>query len=117
VAKTKLKQETIDLFWLMSNAQRLRIAELLGNGSAQTTDELSELVGINLSSVTVALQKFRNFQMLTNERKEGRRVFYALDKDRVVQAIHAFADALELDLDRPPAAAKKTAKKKSKKKK
>jgi DNA-binding transcriptional ArsR family regulator len=116
VAKTKLKQEVIDLFWLLSNPQRLRMAELLGTGAAQTTDELSELVGVNLSSVTVALQQFRNFHMLVNLRKEGRRVFYGLDKDKMVQAVLAFAEALDLDLSQQPAAAKKT-KKKTKKKK
>jgi DNA-binding transcriptional regulator GbsR (MarR family) len=112
VAKTKLKQEVIDLFWLLSNPQRLRICELIGTGAAITTDELAEQVGINQSSVSLALQQFRNFQLLNNVRKEGRRVFYGLEKDKMVQAMFDFAEAVDLDLSK-----KKTKKKTAKKKK
>jgi DNA-binding transcriptional ArsR family regulator len=113
VAKTKLTQEVIDLFWLLANPQRLRIAELIGSGIAHRTDDLSKLVGINESSISINLQMFRNGQFLVELKKEGRRVYYGLDKEKVTGAIFAFADALDLDLSqRPKAKKKKTIKKK-----
>jgi DNA-binding transcriptional ArsR family regulator len=116
VAKTKLKQDVIDLFWTLANPQRLRIAELIGTGAATTTDDLAEATGLNPSSVAVALQQFRNFQMVVNVRKEGRRVFYGLDKTKIAQSIMDFAEAIDLDLSERPASAEKIGKKKTKKK-
>ena len=62
MAKTKLKQEVIDLFWLLSNPQRLRICELLGTGAAQTTDELAELLD---AGVTPTVKHFPGFGRAT----------------------------------------------------
>lgn len=115
--KSKLTPELFDFFWLLSNEQRMRIGELLATNETQTTDELAAGAGVNLSSVGVALVHFRTLKLLELARKEGRRAFYALDKDRLKALIFEFAEAFDLDLSAKPRPKKKAKKKKKSAKK
>ncbi len=114
MTKSKLKQEVLDLFWLLANPQRLRMFELLGTGEAQTIDELSQEVGINTSSISMALRHFRTFRFLTELDQEGRLYYYGLDKERIVAALYALVAAAELELTPRSKTKKKSAKKKKK---
>lgn len=115
--KSKITPELFDFFWLLSNEQRMRIGELLATNETQTTDELAAGAGINLSSVGVALVHFRTLKVLKLVRKEGRRAFYGIDKDRLRSLMFEFADTFDIDLSQGGRSKKKSAKKKAAKKK
>lgn len=78
---TQLAQRLAELFRTLGDPTRLRLIALLLEGETNVS-ALAARLGISESAVSHQLRILRQMR-LVRTRKEGRRVFYALDDDHV----------------------------------
>jgi len=78
---TQLAQRLAELFRTLGDPTRVRLIALLLEGEANVS-ALAARLGVSESAVSHQLRILRQMR-LVRTRKEGRRVFYALDDDHV----------------------------------
>jgi DNA-binding transcriptional ArsR family regulator len=91
-----LEVETLaSLFKALSDENRLQmLAYLCSCKQGQNVGELSSCCDIDLSVVSRHLSKLKNAGVLKAD-KEGKQVFYSLEKDNLVSQLRALADFIE----------------------
>ena len=87
------------LFRALGEPNRVRLlSELAASGEARTMGEVAECCSVDLSVVSRHLGILREAGVV-NSRKEGRRVFFELDRKHLVAALRGMADCLEAGCD------------------
>ncbi len=79
-------QEHADFCSVFSNANRLKLLEVLRTGDAYSVSELEEATGISQSTISQHLKLMRNEAIVTRQ-KEGVKNFYSLTDDRIVDGM------------------------------
>ncbi len=77
--------QQVEIFKLLSNPIRLKIALLLSNGEELCTCDLEELLGCEQTLISHHMRPFKELDLVT-ERREGKWKHYAL-KDKKVKKI------------------------------
>lgn len=112
-----MKPEHFKILQLFSHPLRVQMMGLLGNRT-WTVDEMVRELNSTRNIVNAQVQNFRNVQLLHTE-LEGRLAHHWLDKERLTEALAAFAHSAGLVIPSKPMAKdppkKRKAGKKSKK--
>ncbi|HEX6989122.1 MAG TPA: metalloregulator ArsR/SmtB family transcription factor [Bacillota bacterium] len=78
-------QRLAEIFGAIADPTRIRILAALSAGE-RAAGELADLLGLTPSAVSHQLRLLRNLR-LVRKRRDGRRAYYALDDDHVVQLL------------------------------
>jgi predicted ArsR family transcriptional regulator len=90
-----VKERSINVFLAMSGETRLRLLEFCAR-KQRTTEELSELLGVNGASVHHHLVALGEVDLIESEIKEGRRYQHQTLKDTVRAAIQDLVNSARL---------------------
>jgi hypothetical protein len=108
-----MKPEHYKILQLFSHPLRVQMMGLLGNRTWTVDEMVSELKSTR-NIINAQVQNFRNVQLLHTE-LEGRLAHHWLDKERLTEALAAFAHSAGLVIPSKEPAKKKKAKKRGKK--
>jgi ArsR family transcriptional regulator len=89
-----MKRRTIQIFEAMSHHVRLRMIQHMGS-RPRRMDELSEMLKINVSSVSHHLQVLRDAGLLVTERR-GLPAYHSIDRPVLAAALDDLATAAKL---------------------
>jgi len=81
-------QRVADLFSAFSDPRRVQLIALLVAQGEATVSTLAEAAGLSLAATSHHLRLLHHLR-LVRSRKQGRRVFYALDDDHVAHLFYA----------------------------
>lgn len=96
-------------FKAFGDPTRLKILALLANKEL-TVNELTAKIGLTQPTISRHLALLRDAEIV-NDRRDGQRVYYSLNKTNISNCCNGFCDCLQIVQITPPSKSKKKPKK------
>jgi ArsR family transcriptional regulator len=88
------KDDLIQLLEAAKDPVRLKLIALLGDGNRLSVNEIASHFGLSRPAISHHLKVLKTAEIIRSE-KVGQRVFYWLDRERLVAGLRELADAIE----------------------